>query len=58
MNDQDLKIKLLQEEIKALRSVLSEIVDVNDKYGGVTDLNGYTQWQKAEAIEELLKHIK
>ena len=58
MSDTDLKIKLLEEQIKALRSVLSEVVEVNDKFGGVTDLNGYSQWQKAEAIAEVLNHVR
>ena len=49
MSDTQLLIKLLEEEIAALRSVLSEIDE---------DLNCYTQWHKAQAIEQLLNYIK
>lgn len=49
MSDAQLLVKLLEEEIAALRSVLSELDQ---------DLNCYTQWHKAQAIAELLNHIK
>lgn len=48
--EKDLKIKLLQMEIDALRSVISEF--------NQEDLNCYTQWLKAEAISNLLNHIR
>lgn len=39
-------VHLLEMEVEALRSVLSE-------YGGPSDHRSYTQWSKAEAINEL-----
>lgn len=45
MTDKDLVIKLLQEEIKALRSVLSEWDQ---------DKSCYLQMSKADAIAEVL----
>jgi anti-sigma regulatory factor (Ser/Thr protein kinase) len=51
MTDTQLLIKLLEEEISALRSVISEISEREN-------LNNYIQWQKAEAISELLNYIK
>jgi len=50
MSDQELKIKLMQLEIDALRSVLSEL--------GYDDLSCYTQWIKAQAIAEVLLCLK
>ena len=49
MSDLELKIKLLELEIEALRSVLSE-------YDG--DKNHFTQMLKADAIQELRMHLK
>jgi len=51
MTEKELFIKLLEEEIAALRSVISELSE--DK-----DLDCLTQWQKAEAINEVLNFIK
>lgn len=42
-------VHLLQMEIEALRSVLSE-------YG--SDHSGFIQWQKAQAIDELKNSLK
>jgi hypothetical protein len=50
MTHLELKIKLLQLEIEALRSVLSEF----DK----DELLSFTQWHAAEAISRVLEVIK
>ena len=47
--DLEFKVKLLEEEVEALRSVISEL-DM--------DTCCYNQWHKAEAIAELRNHIK
>lgn len=49
MSDLELKLKLLQMEVDALRSVLSEYD---------CDHSIYTQWIKAEAIRAVLESIK
>jgi len=49
MSDDKLKIKLLELEVEALRSVLSEYAE---------DKTCYTQWIKAEAIRNLLMSLK
>lgn len=41
-------IFLLEMEVQALRSVLSEYTD---------DKCGFSQWQKAQAIDELKNHL-
>ncbi len=48
MNDTDFYIKILELEIAALRSVLSESEE---------PLDAYTQWHRAEALAELKSHI-
>jgi hypothetical protein len=45
----DFKVKLLEEEIEALRSVISEF-DL--------EKSCYTQWHKAEAIANLRNYLK
>lgn len=49
MTDQELRIKLLELEIAALRSVLSE-------FDG--DKCEFTQWHTAEAISRVLEVLK
>jgi 4-alpha-glucanotransferase len=46
----DLYIEFLIEEIKSLRSVLSEWQDD-------CDFNEYVQWVKAEALREVRNHL-
>ncbi len=48
MTDTDFYIKILELEIAALRSVLSESEE---------PLDAYTQWHKANALAELKNHI-
>ena len=51
MSNEQLKIKLLELQIDALRSVLSEFsVDV--------DLYSYTQWLKAQALADVMLVLK
>lgn len=49
MSDNDLRIELLERQVRALRSVLSEID---------CDKECYIQWRCAEVIEEMLNHLK
>lgn len=49
MTDEQLKIKLLELEVEALRSVLSE---------WDADKTCYTQWIKADAIQQVLWSLK
>lgn len=51
MNETQLRIKLLEEQVKALFSVLSELK-------GDESPSQYTQYLKALAIEEVLNHIR
>ena len=53
MSHQDLRIKLMELQIQALRSVLSEY---GCKYE--TDHSEFTQWHAAEALERVLEVIK
>lgn len=48
MGETDLRICLLEKEIEALRSVISEREE---------DPAIYSQWHKAQAIRELLNHL-
>ena len=52
MSDLELRNELLEREVEALRSVLSEYAD---KYE--TDHCEFTQWHKAEAIRALFNHL-
>lgn len=49
MSDNDLRIELLERQVRALRSVLSEID---------CDKECFIQWRCAEVIEEMLHHLK
>jgi hypothetical protein len=51
MSDKELLIKLLEMEIAALRSVISELSE--DK-----DVNCLSQWHAAEAFKEAQNHVK
>jgi hypothetical protein len=51
MTDTAYLIATLEMEIAALRSVLSE-------YGTESDHSCYTQWIKAEALNELRNHLR
>lgn len=49
MSNNELRIELLERQVAALYSVLSEWDE---------DKSCYTQWLAAEAIKEVLNHIK
>lgn len=50
MTNDQLKVKLLELQIEALRSVLSEFHEV--------DLYSYTQWLKAQALADVMLVLK
>jgi hypothetical protein len=56
MTETQLRIKLLDLEVAALRSVLAELL--NKEVFISVDYSEYTQWQKAEAIAEVLNHLR
>lgn len=58
MNDHEFKIKLLEKEIEALRSVINELRNRSEDNDFPSDVDCYVQWHAAQAFQETRNHLK